>query len=399
MKEQSKINVFIIGARGYVKMYAGWTALIHGICENQKDKNIQYYVYEVADTKADEGIEKVDNVIVIRRCFNANSGFGMIKADAFNTLHAVKFIKKHKISNPIILFLGLRIGPLAYMLRPYMRSSGAVIMENAAGVEWKRPKWGKIAQLYMRISAYFMARATDYLICDARGIKDIYNKMIPWKRPNKVFIPYGSYPPILIDPSFPPSVKEYFDKWNITPGEYYVIVNRFMPENSYEMILSQYVQSDTKKDLILVTNNDKEHEYYEELAKRIPFEKDKRIKFVGTMYDKEILSYLRQCAFAYINGHTLGGTNPGLLEAMASTGLVLCHNNIFSHEVCGNLSIYYDEKHTLGEAIKKCESLSASQREIIIRKSREKMQQKYAWNDVTEKYESLFRKAIANKRR
>lgn len=392
------VNVFIIGARGYIKMYSGWTALIHGICENQTDNNIQYYVYEIADSKKEEEIVQVHNVKVIKRYFSLDRSIGMMKADASNMKHAVKYIKSNNIENPIILFLGLRIGPLAWICRPYMKSSGAVIMENAAGVEWKRPKWGKMVQLYTRISAYFMARSTDYLICDAEGIRNIYKKMIKWKRPRKVFIPYGSYPPIIIEPTFPDKVKEYFDKWNIKPGEYYVIVNRFMPENSYEMILDQFVKSDTKKDLVLVTNHDKEHTYYEELAKKIPFEKDKRIKFVGTMYDKDILAYLRQCAYAYINGHTLGGSNPGLLEAMASTGLVLCHDNIFSHEVCDDLTIYYSEKHPLGEAMRECESLTEEQRLEWIEKARQRMKERYDWIDITKKYETLFEKAIKIKK-
>lgn len=389
------INVFITGARGYIKMYAGWTALVHGLCENQQDKNIQYWIYETTDSKEEDNqIVDYQNVKVIKRFVNGNGGMAMIKYDRKNVKHAVKFIKKNNIENPIILFLGLRIGPFAYLMRPKMRRCGAVIMENAAGVEWKRPKWGKLAQLYMRISAYFMARASDYLICDAEAIKDIYDKMIKKKRPKKVFIPYGSYPAIKINSTFPRKVQDYFDKNNIKPNEYYVIVNRFMPENSYELILDQFVKSQTKKDLVLVTNNDKEHEYYDELRKKIPFEEDPRIKFVGTMYDKEILNYLRQCAFAYINGHTLGGTNPGLLEAMASTGFVLAHNNVFSREACQDLAIYYDKTNTLDETMAKAESMSAEEIQTIKDKSRQRMEDYYSWKDVAARYETLFEDSI-----
>lgn len=393
------INVFITGARGYIKMYAGWTALVHGLCENQQNTDIQYWIYEVTDCK-DEDNQIVDfqNVKIIKRYVDGNGGMAMIKYDYHNAKHAIKFIKENRIENPIILFLGLRIGPLAYLMRHKMKKAGAVVMENAAGVEWKRPKWGKIAQIYMRLSAYFMARACDYLICDAEAIKDIYDKMIKSKRPHKLFIPYGSYPAIEIQDEYPQKVKEYFEKYRIVPNEYYVIVNRFVPENSYELILSQFVESKTKKDLILVTNNDKEHDYYNELASKIPFEKDSRIKFVGTMYDKDILNYLRQSAFGYINGHTLGGTNPGLLEAMASTGFVLAHNNVFSHEVCNDLAIYYDKDHPLCDAIEKAESLTNQERERTKIESRKRMSNKYDWKDVAASYEQLFEKATKEKK-
>lgn len=380
-------------------MYAGWTALVHGLCENQQDKNIQYWIYETTDDKTEDcQIVDYQNVKVIKRYVDGNGGMAMIKYDYKNAKHAVKYIKSNKLENPIILFLGLRIGPLAYMMRGKMKRCRAIIMENAAGVEWKRPKWGKIAQAYMRMSAYFMARASDYLICDANAIKDIYDKMIKKKRPAKVFIPYGSYPAIEIKKDYPLKVNEYFTKHGIRPNEYYVIVNRFMPENSYELILDQFVKSNTKKDLILVTNQDKEHEYYDELRKKIPFEQDKRIKFVGTMYDKEILNYLRQCAFAYINGHTLGGTNPGLLEAMASTGFVLAHNNVFSHEACDNLAIYYDKEHTLGSAMAEAEALDCNTIENIKLRSRTRMKELYDWKDVAARYEQLFEKSVEEKR-
>lgn len=393
------INVFITGARGYIKMYAGWTALVHGLCENQQNADIQYWIYEVTDCKnEDNQVVDYQNVKVIKRYVDGNGGMAMIKYDYRNAKHAIKFIKENKIENPIILFLGLRIGPLAYLMRHKMKKTGAVVMENAAGVEWKRPKWGKIAQIYMRLSAYFMARACDYLICDAEAIKDIYDRMIKSSRPHKLFIPYGSYPAIEIQDEYPQKVKEYFEKHGIIPNEYYVIVNRFVPENSYELILSQFVESKTKKDLILVTNNDKEHDYYNELAGKIPFEKDSRIKFVGTMYDKDILNYLRQNAFGYINGHTLGGTNPGLLEAMASTGFVLAHNNVFSKEVCNDLAIYYDKDHSLCNAIEKAESLTNQERERIKIESRKRMSDKYDWKDVAASYEQLFEKAIKERK-
>lgn len=388
------INVFVIGARGYMKMYGGWTALIHGIVENQSNFNIKYYVYEVVKSKDDEGIIEIDNIFCIKRYFNDSKASAMIKSDASNAFHSVRYIKKNNIENPIILFLGLRIGPLAYLIRLYIKSCNAIIMENAAGVEWKRPKWGKVAQLYMRISAYFMARASDYLICDAEAILEIYDKMIKFKRPKKVFIAYGSNPSKHLNPVFPKKVKEYFDKYKIVPGEYYVIINRFVPENSYELILSDFIKSDTTKDLILVTNNDKEHVFYDVLSKMIHFEKDKRIKFVGTMYDKEIVDYLRQNAYAYINGHTLGGSNPGLIEAMASTGIVLAYDVIFSHEVCGDFALYYGKDFSLNEMIEICEKMNIKERELMSKEAKKRMNEKYNWKNITCKYETLFEMAI-----
>ena len=392
------INVFITGARGYIKKYAGWTALVHGLCENQKSSDIQYWIYETTnDKREDDVIIDYQNVKVIKRYVDGDGGASMIKFDYANAKHAVKFVKRERVENPILLFLGLRIGPIAYLMRRRMKKAGFVIMENAAGVEWKRPKWGKLAQLYMRLSAYFMARASDYLICDAEAIKDIYDRMIKAKRPAKVFIPYGSYSPAETLEPFPAKVGDFFDEHRIKANGYYLIINRFMPENSYELILEAFAKSKTEKDLVLVTNNDKEHVYYDYLKKKIPFESDPRIKFVGTMYDPDILKYLRSNAFAYINGHTPGGTNPGLLEAMSATGFVLAHDNVFSHEVCQDLALYYGSADALIDAMKVAESTDTHEIEKIKKLSAERMKECYDWQDVAKKYETLFEKAIMEK--
>ncbi len=392
------INVFITGARGYIKKYAGWTALVHGLCENQQDENIQYWIFETTDCRdEDKQIVEYENVKVIKSYVSGDGGKSMVLYDYHNARFVVSYINELNIENPIIIFLGLRIGPLAYLMRPKMRKCGAIIMENAAGVEWKRPKWGFLAQVYMRISAYFMARACDYLICDANAIKDIYDRMIKAKRPEKVFIPYGTYPFSKVSEKAPEKVERYFQKHSLVSNGYYLIINRFVPENSYELILSQFVNSNSKKDLVLVTNQDKEQKYYNELRGKIPFEKDGRIKFVGTMYDKDVLEYLRQRAFAYINGHTLGGSNPGLLEAMATTGFVLAHNNVFSHEVCQDLAIYYDKESTLGSAMRIAENMKMDEINSIKKQARMRMEKEYNWKDISSKYELLFEKAVGER--
>lgn len=395
------INVFIIGARGYTKRYGGWETLVHGLVDNQQKQDVHYYIYEVVNKKNEEGVEEIDGITCVKRYTKDMGGLTMILSDMKAFTHAVKMIKKRKIENPVILYLGARFGPIQWLLTPYYKSAGVIIMENPAGVEWKRPKWGLIGEIYSFISCYFTAIASDYIVCDSEGIRDIYKKMVKSNRHRKEFVAYGSYPAKPLDEVFPEKVKAYFNEHNIVPGEYYLIVNRFMPENSYELILNEFVKSETKKDFIIVSNIDKEHKYYDELASKIPFEKDKRIKFVGTMYDPEILNYLRQSAFAYINGHTLGGTNPGLLEAMATTGVVLAYDVVFSREVCGEYAFYYDKNqgHLMRDAMIQCEAISESEREQLIANSKQRMRDKYDWKDIARGYEDLFVTAVERRKK
>ena len=99
-------------------------------------------------------------------------------------------------------------------------------------------------------------------------------------------------------------------------------MGRFVPENNYETAIREFMTSSTKRDLVIICNHEG-NPYFEELRARTGFDQDPRVKFVGTVYDQDLLKYIRKEAFAYIHGHEVGGTNPGLLEALAQTDLNL----------------------------------------------------------------------------
>ena len=277
-----------------------------------------------------------------------------------------------------------------------LRKKGIVTLENPAGLEWKRPKWGIIGSLYQYISCYFTAISSDYIVCDCEAMRRVYDKMVKNSKHPKEFIAYGSYPADILDGKMPPIVDDFFKKHSITPNQYFLIINRFMPENSWELILKEYMKSSTKRDFVIISNIDKESKYYNKLKKKLKFDTDKRIKFVGTTYDKEILSYVRQNAYGYFNGHTVGGTNPGLLEAMSTSGFILARDCVFSREVCGECALYFDDSdvNSLSKVIERSESISKERIERIKKNAKQRMKELYDWKDVASKYEHLFHKAI-----
>lgn len=390
------IDVFIIGARGYIKKYGGWETLVHGLVDNQIDNNIKYHIFEIVTSKEEIGTFSIDNIECIRICEKAKGGFQMIFADIKAFKYVRKEVTNQKIENPIILYLGARIGPIQWLFQHSFRKRGIVVLENPAGLEWKRPKWGIIGSLYQYISCYFTAIASDYIVCDCEAMRAVYEKMVKHSKHPKEFIAYGAYPADELTETMPPVVNDFFKKHFITPNNYFLIINRFMPENSWELILKEYMKSNTSKDFVIISNIDKEFKYYNKLKKKLKFDCDKRIKFVGTTYDKEILSYIRQYAYAYFNGHTVGGTNPGLLEALSTTGFVLARDCVFSREVCGECAIYFDdtEENSLSKAIDYSEKLNSETIHSIKLKSKERMKELYNWKEIASKYEHLFNKAI-----
>lgn len=389
---KTKKTIFIIGARGYTFKYGGWETFVRGLIDNWKDSKYTFYIFEKANNKNDEGIVEVrDNVNLIKTFVDDTGGFTMMKYDYLATKFVINFLKNNQIINPIVYYLGLRIGPYVYIKRRKLKKLNATIIENAAGLEWKRTKWNFMVQIYLWFSAYFMAKASDYLVCDSEGILSEYNKMIRGKRPKKLFIPYGTYTETnKVVLKTEKSVK-LFNDFNIKEDEYYLIVSRFVPENSYELILSEFLYSNTDKDLVLVTNHKTELNYYNKLLSKLAFNLDKRIKFVGPIYDTDTLNYIRANARGYINGHTLGGTNPGLLEAMSIVNVNIVYDVIFARQVGMDAVLYYDKNKTkLRDIISQTDMLKEKEIIELGNKAKQRMIDHYSWDLIVQKYKSFF---------
>ncbi|HBL3641694.1 TPA: glycosyl transferase, partial [Enterococcus faecium] len=159
------------------------------------------------------------------------------------------------------------------------------------------------------------------------------------------------------------------------------------PENNYEVMIREFMKSSTNKNLVLVTNVEK-NKFYENLKRTTGFEKDTRIKFVGTVYNQVLLKYIRENAFAYIHGHEVGGTNPSLLEALSSTKLNLLLDIGFNREVGEDSGIYW-KKNNLANIINDLEN-NYEKYFINQRKSIKIIKEKFSWNCIINKYEFIL---------
>ena len=151
-----------------------------------------------------------------------------------------------------------------------------------------------------------------------------------------------------------------------------------------------FMRSYSKKDLVLITNVE-QNKFYEKLRQETGFDKDSRIKFVGTVYDQELLKYIREHAFAYLHGHEVGGTNPSLLEALSSTKLNLLLDVGFNREVGADGAIYWD-KDDLQHIIESSEKLSQEEIEKMNKLSTKQVKERFSWEFIVDEYETLFTK-------
>lgn len=393
--EKEQINVFIIGLRGYTQNYGGWEAFAHGLLDNWSDPLIHFYAFEKVTSKEEENTEEVNGVTCIRVCEKEQGSSAMMKYDRKCTDYAVHYIKENNISNPILFHLGVRIGPYLYLKRRQIKKNHIMMMENPAGAEWRRTKWNKLVQVYLYISAMMMAKSTDCMVCDNEGIRELYERILHGRKPKLDYVAYGVNEVPRVENEMPAEVQEYFDKWGIEKDGYYLILGRFIPENNYEMMFKGFHKSDTKRKLLVICNYKTEiQKFYEHIKETTKFEEDSRIIMAGTMYDQKLLHYIRQNARGYIHGHSVGGTNPGLLEAMAETDMNILFNVDFNRYVGGETAVYFSSDDELAQRIAEVDASTAEERTQMGQKARQRMLDKYSWKHIVDEYNRVIRELV-----
>ena len=183
-------------------------------------------------------------------------------------------------------------------------------------------------------------------------------------------------------------VRVFFEKWASKEKDYYLVVGRFVPENNYETIIQEFMKSKIQRDLLIICNHEG-NPYFEELKQKTGFDRDSRIKFVGTVYDQNLLKYIRNHAFAYIHGHEVGGTNPGLLEALAQTDANLVLDVDFNRKVAKETALYW--KKEPGQLAQLIDQVDAQTDFTELgQAAKENMKENYTWEKIVGEYEDLF---------
>ncbi len=386
-------HVFIVGSKGIPTKYGGFETFVDRLTEYKKSEDIKYHVSVIKDSKEYDPNEKTYEYNGAH-CFNIkqriDSAAKAIFYDVDSIKYSLKYIKENNIEEPVIYILACRIGPYIRRYRKKIHKMGGKLYINPDGHEWKRSKWNKWIRKYWKRSEKKMVKNADLVICDNVGIEDYIKEEHKKYNPKTMYISYGAEttPSTLADDD--PDVKEWFEKHQIRHSQYYLMVGRFVPENNFETVLKEFVKSGTNKDLVIISNYE-ETPLYEKLKTEYDFESDPRIKLVGTVYNHQLLKKIRESAYGYIHGHTVGGTNPSLLEAMGRTDLNLVFDVSFNKEVAKDSVIYWTEEYgLLRHLIKKCDEMSIDERYQLGLMARDRVDAHYSWDQITDQYESLF---------
>lgn len=400
-------HVFLVGSKS-LGQYGGYETFVYKLTEYHRDnKRIKYHVACKAngDGSMDEsklrGVTKLSDTefeFNNARCFKIHvPQIGPAQAiyyDVKALSECCKYIEKNNIYHPIVYIMACRIGPFIKHFYKKIHKLGGLVYLNPDGHEWMRSKWSPAVRNYWKYSERVMIKYCDIAICDSKNIEKYVHESYDGKGINKAdpkttFIAYGAD----LTPSKLPDDDRMLTDWykekGLTKKGYYLVVGRFVPENSFEVMIREFMKSNTKRDLAIITNVN--YKFFNELEKKLHFKKDKRIKFVGTVYNQELLKKIRENAYAYLHGHTVGGTNPSLIEALGSTDLNLLVDVGFNREVAEDNAFYWSKEiGNLSNLINKIDELPKKVIWDYRKKAKLRVLNEYTWLLINQKYESLF---------
>lgn len=254
---------------------------------------------------------------------------------------------------------------------------GTKVWINMDGLEWKRSKWGRLTRTYVRLMERISTWSATRLIADAEAIRsyflDTYGQGLAC-----TFIPYGANP---LDPaSYPAELLPQ----GVEAGKYHLVVARLEPENQVKEIIEGFLRSSDPHPLVVVGGIQNPNAYVQRL---LALASD-RVRFLGGVYDKPRLAALRCHARSYFHGHTVGGTNPSLLEAISAGQPIIAHDNPFNREVAGGLAKFFDGPESIKLLLDQEKYLPPSP-EIHRGFCRSWLQEKYTWDKITTEYKKL----------
>lgn len=379
-------HIYIIGAKN-CGAYGGYETFLEKLTEyHQENPQLKYHI-------AWKGTEKKEFYYHNAHCFQINvPDIGHAQAIYYDVAalnFCIKDIKKHKIKTPIVYILAYRIGPFAAYYRNKIHKLGGRVYVNPDGHEWLRAKWSPLIRKYWKLSEELMVKHADLLICDSKNIETYVRNTYSKYKPDTTFIAYGADLRLSKLADKDNKIINWYLKNGLEKKSYYLAVGRFVPENSFEIMIREFMASNSKRNFAIITTSN--NKFLAELEDRLHFKKDKRIKFVGTVYDSELLKKIRENAYAYLHGHTVGGTNPSLIEALGSTDLNLLIDVGFNQEVAEDTALYWgSDIDDLRKLIDKVDAMSIESIHELGKKAKKRVADAYTWEHIGYKYEQLF---------
>jgi glycosyltransferase involved in cell wall biosynthesis len=367
------VKIAILGTRGIPNNYGGFEQFAEFISVGLVQKGHEVTVYNPHFHSYNSNEFKGVKIIKIK---SAEEKIGA----AGNFLYDYNCLKDAGQRNFDIIYEAgyATCSPFFHLLN----GSKAKLITNMDGLEWMRSKWGFFAKRLMKYLESLAVKRSHYLISDNPGIQQYYKKKF---NKDSFLIPYGA------DLSQHPDKKD-LEGFKVLPGNYFMLISRMEPENNIDVILQAYKQSERREAFLIIGN-------YETKYGRFLFKKynNDQIRFLGSLYDKKILDSLRFYCKAYLHGHSVGGTNPSLLEAMASSAFIIAHKNPFNSSVLKSNALYFDTIENLRQLYSNVEEKLCLYKETFTNNNADQININYRWQSIIDQHEEIFYNIVYEK--
>ncbi len=353
-------KVAIIGTQGVPAKYGGFESLVENIIGENASPEIDYTIF----CSSKDMPQKLDTYKGCRLKYVPLRANG-IQSIPYDMLSMTRVFRGYDT----ILVLGTSGCLFLPVLKTLSRKR---LVVNIDGLEHRRAKWGKLARFILRASEASAVRFADVIIADNKGIQDYVTET--YHKP-AALIAYGG--DNVIRPVAPERQAAILGQYNLIAGEYAITVCRVEPENNPDIILEAFAR--TGKPLVFIGNWDRS-QFSRSL--KAEYERFSNITFLNNVYDLDILFALRNNAGAYVHGHSAGGTNPSLVEAMFFGRPILAYNVVYNRETTDNRALYFSNSNELIAHL----SAPLPSGEPL----RDFARNNYTWKKIASLYEALY---------
>jgi len=272
----------------------------------------------------------------------------------------------------------LQLGYTSSSIWGFLFPEQTAMIYNMDGLEWQRAKYSKLTRRFLLFAEKLAVRYSNFRIADSPVIQSYYREKY---NIGTEYIAYGA-------DVFPEADKNVLSEYGLGPGGYFLVMARMEEENNIEMILNGFSASSLDKKIVIIGNVS--YRYGRYLTEK--FGHDKRVIFTGAIFEKEKVHALKFFSALYFHGHSTGGTNPSLLEAMASRAMVYAHDNPFNRNVLGEDAYYFSSAADIRRFV---EGFTRGAREEeMTQRNYGKIAERFHWRAIIDKYERFILQSL-----
>lgn len=362
-----RLRIALVGTRGVPARYGGFETAVEEVGRRLAEAGHDVVVYCRTTTDGPRphthlGMRLVHLPALRRRSLETLSHTGL----------SVAHLLAHRVDAAIVF----NAANAPWL--PLLRLARIPVATHVDGLEWKRAKWGAVGKRYYRVVEALSVRWSDALIADAQGIADYYRD--EFAAPTEL-ISYGA-------PKTDGVGSGKLASVDLVPGGYHLVVARFEPENHVDVIVDGYRRSDAQLPLVVVGSAP----YADDYTRRVHTLADDRVRFLGGVWDQDLLDQLYANCATYLHGHSVGGTNPSLLRAIGAGAATIAYDVSFNREVLETSGRYFRTPRDVTAAVEKAE---ADPQQLRRRGKRARLlAARYDWDHVAAAYQELCRKLV-----